>query len=205
MILIFTNKQDTHTDEVIKSLGRRGIEVFRLNSEDLILKYRIEVLTDNSGNWHGTIEDETNRVLNLDAIRVAWLRKPDFDFATTDDASTEVQDFIYSETKTFIQLLYSLPNITWINDPFIANKSKVKFQQLLLAAKFGVSIPKTLVTNRPSAAQKFFLNCGETALTKAIYTGNVTIDGINQGIPSKQINKQEFYDHLDNISLCVTQ
>jgi glutathione synthase/RimK-type ligase-like ATP-grasp enzyme len=204
MLLIFTNKQDVHSDEVIRTLYKKGIEVFRLNSEDLLRKYKINLHIDSNGLWTGQITDELGRILNLDRLKVAWLRKPEFDFFGKIAESAE-EEFIASETKSFINILYSIPSIRWVNDPFIANKAKVKFQQLLLANKYEIKIPKTLITTQPETAKDFFIECGEEVLVKTIYTGNVTIDGINQGIPSRKIGKDDFYQFYQSISLAPTQ
>jgi len=204
MILILTNKDDSHADAVIRSLSAKGIDVFRLNSEDLLQKYSLNLHLDKEGLWKGEITDEIGRVLNLATLKVAWFRKPDFDFFGRKAASPE-EEFIVSETKAFIDTLYSLPNIKWINDPLRANRSKIKFQQLILAHKCGVKVPKTLITTRPEAAVEFFLKCGEEVLVKTIYTNNVTIDGMAQGILSKRIGKDEFYGFVRNITLCPTQ
>lgn len=205
MILIFTNKQDPHTDEVIKKLSKRNIKVFRLNSEDLLLKYKINLSIDKSGLCSGEIIDELGRILNLAELKVAWLRKPIFDFFGHSSTESEEEKFIASETKAFINTLYSMPNIRWINDPFVANRAKVKFQQLLLAKKYDIKVPKTLITTQPEVAKEFFIECGEEVLVKTIYTGNVIINGINQGIPSRKIGKNDFYNFYNSISLSPTQ
>ena len=132
------------------------------------------------------------------------MRKPEFDFFGKIAESAE-EEFIASETKSFINILYSIPSIRWVNDPFIANKAKVKFQQLLLANKYGLKIPKTLITTQPETAKDFFIECGEEVLVKTIYTVNVTIDGLNQGIPSRKICKDDFYQFYQTISLAPTQ
>lgn len=204
MILIFTNKQDTHTDEVIRMLYKRNIRVFRINSEDLLLKYKIHLSINTYGVWTGEITDELGRVLNLEKLRVAWLRKPNFHFFNTEDES-KITKFIASETKALINTLYSMPHIKWINDPFVANKAKVKFQQLLLAHAYGVKIPKTIITTQPEKAKEFFKECGEEVLIKTIYTPNISINGLNQGIPSKKVVKNDFYDYYETIALAPTQ
>jgi hypothetical protein len=205
MILIFTNKQDTHTDEVIRKLHERNVEVFRLNSEDILSKYKINLQIDRNGLWSGEITDEIGRVLNLANLKVAWLRKPDFNFFSDKNAGSGQEEFIASEVKALINTLYSIPTIKWINDPFVANRSKVKFQQLLSANHYGIRIPKTIITTQPEKAKEFFISCGEEALVKTIYTGNTTIDGINQGIPSRKISKDDFYKFHESISLSPTQ
>lgn len=204
MILILTNKQDPHADDVIRKLSVKGIEVFRLNTEDLLLKYRFNLSIESSGLWHGEITDELGRVLDLSKLRVAWFRKPEFDFLGKTPNSPE-EYFMVAETRAFIDTLYSLPNIKWINDPFIANRSKVKFQQLLLANQYGIKAPRTLITICPETAKAFFVECGEEVLVKTLYSGNVTINDMNQGILSRKIGKDEFYRFYQNISLSPTQ
>jgi glutathione synthase/RimK-type ligase-like ATP-grasp enzyme len=205
MILIFTRKQDTHTDEVIKLLSKKDIKVFRLNSEDILSKYKVNLSIPKDGLWEGEIVDQLDRILDLKQQKVAWLRKPDFNFFGDHPDKSAEEFFAESETKAFINSIYSLPNIKWINPPFIANGAKVKFQQLLLANKMGIKTPKTIITNQPELAKEFFVSCGEEVLIKSIYTANVTIDGLNQAIPSRKIGKDQFYPNYQNISLCPTQ
>ena len=203
MILILTNKQDVHADYVIKRLGS-GADVFRLNTEDILSRYRVAIGIDHQGRWDGEITDETGRSVNLRQLRVSWFRKPEFDFFSGSATDPDVQKFVSSETRALIETLYSLPSITWVNDPFVATRNKVKFQQLFLAECFGIGVPKTLITTRPEEAKKFFMECGEELLTKAIYTGNVTINGLNQGIPSKKVDQSEFYSVYERIRYCPT-
>ena len=201
MILIVTRKQDTHTDEVINLLSKKNIKVFRLNTEDLLFKYKINFGINKDKSWKAEIIDEVGRVLDLTKQKVAWLRKPDFNFFGDHSDKSAEESFAESEIKAFINSIYSLPNIKWINPPFIANGTKVKFQQLLLANKLGIKTPKTIITNQP----EFFVSCGEEVLLKSIYTANVTIDGLNQAIPSRKIGKEQFYPNYQNIALCPTQ
>lgn len=72
----------------------------------MLRKYQVNLYIDENGLWNGEITDELGRILNLAKLKVAWLRKPDFDFFGKIDQSTE-QQFIASETKAFINILYS--------------------------------------------------------------------------------------------------
>jgi len=205
-VLIITNKQDSHTDKVIKYLIKKNISVFRLNTEDLLIKYKINLSIGDNGNWFGTITDELNRVLDLKTLKVAWLRKPKFDFASNyTKEELGIKKFMVSEAKAFISILYSMSHITWINNPIIADGMKSKFQQLLLAKELGVKIPKTLITTVPNKAESFLEENGNRVLIKSIYTGNVTLHGRNQSIPSKLITRNEFKKYYKNIELTPTQ
>lgn len=203
-VLIFTNKEDTHADGVIRKLSAQNVQVFRLNSEDFLNQYKTYLYIDSQGSWSGTISDQLDRVLDIKTLKVAWFRKPDFDFFGRQAISAE-EEFAASETRALINVLYSIPNIRWINDPFVANRAKVKFQQLLLASTLNIKVPRTLITTQPELAKEFFSACGQEVLVKTIYTSSVNIDGVNQGIPSRKVGADEFYKHYESIALSPTQ
>jgi len=169
-----------------------------LNTEDLNRRYRIELNVSGQGEWSGRIIDELNREIFLHEIKVAWFRKPSFDFFGHDANLSDTQRFISSECRATLDILYSLPNVSWVNDPFAANKAKSKFQQLILAARLGMSVPRTLVTNHPHRVEEFAAETQGFLLTKAVYTPNVVINGRPQGIPSKKIEIEDL-KHLGHL------
>ena len=130
MILIITNKNDTHSDEVVRRLGKREVPVFRLNTEDVLEKYRTSLNIDGSGNWSGRILDELDRSLTLSELRVAWVRRPDFAFRDPHDG---VQEFVASEVKALVSCIYAIPDVTFVNEVFDSDRAKTKFQQLIIA------------------------------------------------------------------------
>jgi glutathione synthase/RimK-type ligase-like ATP-grasp enzyme len=204
MLLIVTNKQDMHADEVIRCLHRMSVPVFRLNTEDLLTKYFFVLTLSHEDNFQGSITDELGRVLNFDSLRVAWYRKPNLDFFGDPVAMNDTQHFIAAEARSFLDVLYSLPQITWINNPSAASKSKSKIQQLLLASRLGVRIPQSLITNMPAPASIFFEKCGEVVLAKGLYSPRATINGMLQGIPSRRIEHTQFRSNLSSVAYAPT-
>lgn len=205
MILILTNKQDTHADEVIRYLSERDIRVFRLNTENILNKYDVSIEMSGDGGWQGFLVDETGRRLDLCTVRVAWFRKPEFEFETSIPMDAASAQFAASEARALIDTLYALPHITWVNDPFVASRAKVKFQQLQLASEYGIAVPATLITNRLGNAKSFFDRHRKDIITKSIYTSNVTIDGQNQGILTARIGVDDFVASHESIANCPTQ
>lgn len=205
MILILTSKQDVHVDEVVRKLDRRGSSVFRLNSEDILKRYRFQLGIGPGGEWFGTCTDQLGRTLDLRTVRVAWYRKPSFDFDYELNLDEESRRFAGAEIRSFFETLYTLPGIVWINPPHASDRAKTKFQQLLMAVDGGVRVPRTLITTSPDAAKEFFHSCGDVALVKAIYTANATIDGRNRGVPSIKIGPEEFYGLIDQVRLAPVQ
>lgn len=205
MILVVTCKQDSHADAVIQAFSTRGVMVFRLNTEAFLTDYRVNLGVDTDGSWKGMIEDHTGRRLDFRQVKVAWLRKPSHEFELTSPATPEVREFIKNESVALLQSLYSLPGIQWVNDPFIANKAKVKFQQLALAKSCGLKVPRTIITTDSEDAQTFFASCGHRVLAKAVYTNNVTLNGRHQGMSSRLVDEESFQRYQPQIEMAPVQ
>jgi len=202
VIAIITNKDDSHADHVIEYLNRQEQAVFRINTEDIGTRYRTTINLSEDGGWVGHLTDETGRQLDLYKLRVVWFRKPSFEFELGRAFEPEVGRFVRAELKSLIETIYALPHIIWINNPFASNCAKSKFQQLILAQKLGLQVPKTLITNDAKEAGKFFQECKEKVLIKAIYNANITLNGMNRGIPSAIVDSERFCKFADSISIC---
>ena len=202
VLLVVTNKQDPHSDEVIRRLGKRGVPVFRLNTEDVLAKYEISLRIDEMGNWDGCITDELSRTVRLSDLRVAWIRRPEFLFENFNDG---VQKFIVYEVRSLIACLYALPSITFINEVFDSDRAKTKFQQLVHASKLGIRVPRTIITNSPSDAKKFVDKAEGDLLIKVVYTGNVERNGIVHGLPAKKVSRNQFLELCELVKNAPTQ
>jgi glutathione synthase/RimK-type ligase-like ATP-grasp enzyme len=205
VLLIVTNKQDVHSDEVIGRLGKRNVPVFRLNTEDVLTKYKLSLGVDAHGKWAGRITDELSRSVALEDLRVAWVRRPEFVFKSSDGPDAGVQKFIVSEVRALVACLYALPNITFVNEVFDADRAKTKFQQLILASKLGVRVPRTLMTNSASDARKFAEEAEGDLLIKVVHTGNVERAGVEEGLPSRKIARHEFLELCELVNNSPTQ
>lgn len=203
MILILTNKQDVHADEVIRRFNKSGTDVFRLNSEDLICQYTVNADLSKHNELTGYICDVAGRKFNLADVRVGWLRKPVFDFFDRSPLSEE-ERVATSEAKAFIECLYALDHIFWVNDPFRSNRAKVKLPQLILAAKLGMKIPPTVITNEPEIALSFSERYPGDLLTKSIYAASARIDGREQSLLSCMISARDLLEFKENISVSPT-
>lgn len=202
MLLIVTNKTDVHADAVIRKCQERSVQVFRLNTEDLLSKYRVSLLVNSLGGWTGSITDALNRSVPLNELRVAWIRRPEF---LADDLSDGVQNYIASEVKALVSCLYALPCITFVNDVFHANRARTKFQQLALASQFGVRIPRTIITNDPAEVRQFVALAAGDLLVKSVFTGNVERGGFEQALPSKRLSRERLSELCELVKHAPTQ
>src|SRR3989344_455712 len=68
-----------------------------------------------------------------------------------------IMKYLQEEGDAFLQSMYwGLASRYWVNDPFASARAENKPQQLALAARRGLRIPATLVTNSLTEATTFF-------------------------------------------------
>ncbi len=109
-VLIITSKSDIHADVVLDELKRRGVSVFRLNTEDLLTKYKLEI--SNNGDIIISFFDNFNRKFVVgsksDIISIYYRKPSDVDLDIKD---VNLKKFVISETKELLKYLYSYKNI----------------------------------------------------------------------------------------------
>jgi hypothetical protein len=77
--------------------------------------------------------------------------------------------FAWSEAnEALLGVWYSL-DCFWMNPPTADEVSQRKIRQLQLARNLGLSIPDTLVTNRPAAAKTFVEMCGAGGVVRKAF------------------------------------
>nr|WP_253285316.1 hypothetical protein [Ruegeria sp. HKCCD6604] len=77
-------------------------------------------------------------------------------------------------------------------------------QQLVFASSRGIRIPRTNITNQEDCAQDFASENESGTITKAIYTANVDIEGVNAAIPTQRVD-ENVSQPFRQVSLCPTK
>ncbi|MFA6925235.1 MAG: hypothetical protein WC223_13400 [Bacteroidales bacterium] len=203
-VLIVTQKSDPHTDAVIAELKKMKCHVFRLNSESLLDFYLLNLGYDEKYNFYGFLSDKLNRKVNLKQLVAAYYRKP---ITVSPHRELEIdgaKDFSSLEGSIALKFLYTFPNLKWINNPFNNKQAQIKFGQLNTASKFGLRIPRTLVTNDPKKAALFFKEMKNQVLCKSLQTNSVQVNQIPVHTFSHKLTKEEQENYLDNIRYTPT-
>jgi len=151
-ILFITNENDVSSDAVLLELERRGNKVFRLNTEKLCCDFDVN-LEFIGGNMLGSIWSDQQQ-LSLDTISGVFYRRPKFDSGIDDLA---IREFVEKERNTFCNWLWTaLSDNNWLNHPLSIRRAESKFDQLILAHKLGMTVPRTIVTNDPQKVLDFY-------------------------------------------------
>ena len=168
-IVIFTNMDDPHTDEVILRLQERGYESVRLNTNDIPLNITMSLGFGKEANGcEGSIAIRTNgRIINVDEIRSVWWRRPE-EFGLPMDLSEQEREFAKGEIDHVLRSLWASLDCYWLSYPDSIHQASWKGEQLKRAARFGFEVPKTLITTDAEEVRSFYNQCHGQVIFKVM-------------------------------------
>ena len=149
MILIFTNKADTHPTNVIKHLNSWGVSVFRLNSECLLSDYEFSWWSDERGCDFYIKNVKNGLELIGSEVTAIWDRRP---IAPKKipiiHNNKKTNKFIRGEALGFLQFIrYYLKDIYSIGNIVQDRPAASKMLQLAIANKLKIKTPDTIFGN----------------------------------------------------------
>lgn len=151
-VLVLTEDCDPTADRVISELHRRDVPVFRCDTSWFPDRLSLDTHLDYNG-WSGIIRTP-QRAVRLADVRSIWYRRPTT-FSFPDDMSGPERQHAGWEAKFGLGgVLMSLPSLH-VNHPSREADACYKPIQLATAARCGLAVPETLVTNEPQAVCRF--------------------------------------------------
>ncbi|MFE4611610.1 ATP-grasp ribosomal peptide maturase [Streptomyces niveus] len=194
-VLVLTGPKDATADLVIAELTGRGVSVHRLDPgefpESLILAARIG---PRRANWDGGLRG-SHRDLDFGRVRSVYYRRPS-EHRFHPDLSGDDARWAAAEARAGLGGLLAALECTWLNHPRRNAVAGVKPVALATAARCGLSIPETLITNHPDEARAFVGSLpGRVAAYKALGTqGASGIDGEPYALWTNKVGVAEITD-----------
>ncbi|MGP2435923.1 MvdC/MvdD family ATP grasp protein [Streptomyces sp. JW3] len=152
-VLVVTRLDDATADVVISELNRRRMPVVRFDPGAFPTKAILSAACDGTGTT-GTLATET-RTVDLDDVRSVYWRRPtpySADLAMTGQAAR----WAVEESRAGCGgVLAALPGAHYVNHPWRNRDAEHKPAQLATAARCGLNVPSTLITNDPDRARDF--------------------------------------------------
>ncbi|NDO88362.1 MvdC/MvdD family ATP grasp protein [Cellulosimicrobium composti] len=157
MIGIVSHADDLHTTEVVRHLDALGASHVLLDTGHAPRSVSL-TSTQDSGGWHADwVDTSPDGVAAVDAtsLRAVWWRRPQ-PFVVHDDVrSPQDRGFAVGEIAAAVAGLWSCLPATWVNDPDRDEAGSRKMWQLQVAARLGLRVPRTCMTNDPARAREF--------------------------------------------------
>ncbi|MFD1147964.1 ATP-grasp ribosomal peptide maturase [Saccharothrix hoggarensis] len=188
-VLVLARDLDPTADRVVTALGGRGVEVFRVNTAWFPVRLQVTARLRH-GRWNGVLTTPRGR-LDLDGVRAVWYRSPEA-YRMPPHLSPAEEHHARVEAKYGLGgVLASLP-VLWCNHPGRVADAAYKPVQLARAARCGLSVPDTLITNDPASAADFA--AGRPTVTKLV--GGMALDeqGVRKNVFTRRLADADLTD-----------
>ncbi|AIG74366.1 Hypothetical protein AJAP_07265 [Amycolatopsis japonica] len=151
-ILILAEERDPSADSMVLALHDRGAKVYRLNTAWFPAQLSITAQL-RGGRWTGCLRTE-HHVVDLEEIQAVWYRSPKaYRFPAA--LNTAEREHANIEAKYGIGGVLMSLDALWVNHPARLADSGYKPYQLAVAARCGLQVADTLITNDPEPVLRF--------------------------------------------------
>ena len=189
-VLLLTHSGDYYTvDLVSQALARRGVRPIRFNTD----------LFPSSVKLSARARDERSADLYTDAgeqictseVRAVWARKL-WTPRMADDLDERYRLMCARESAAALEgFLDALHDARWVNDLQRQRAAENKQRQLRLAARAGLRVPRTLVTNDPVTARQFFAENDGNTVAKLLRPLTVSMDAAQAFVYTSRVREED--------------
>lgn len=202
-VLMISTKLDPHVDAVLAILERRGVRCFRLNTDHFHEEYHVTMTDGIEGSIR--MSDRWGRsCLFPQGLRSVWMRKPEPSLPPPGIEDEGVVNYISDEMRELMGFLPMDGRVPWINSPDENRRHQRKFPQLRLAQSLGLRVPRSIITNDPVEAERFFESCPGGVICKPMLMGSHYIEGAHHVAYTRRVGPGEFAALKATIALCPT-
>ncbi|MGI9001622.1 MAG: ATP-grasp ribosomal peptide maturase [Pseudonocardia sp.] len=174
-VVVLAQDCDAPVDRVVLALAERSVPVFRAD-----LAWFPQQLTINAelieGRWVGPLQSK-HRSVDLDDIRSVWYRDPEA-FRFPPVMTAVERQFAFAEARLGLGGVLATLDALWVNFPNRVCDAMYKPVQLVTAARCGLGVARTLVTNDPDAVRRFAEASPHGLVHKTFGANVVTENGV---------------------------
>jgi len=154
-VLLLTHSGDFYTvDLVSQALARRGARPVRFNTDLFPSSVRLSAHAGNERAAH--LHAGAGEQVSAAEVRAVWARKL-WSPRMAADLDERYRSTCIRESSAALEgFLDALHDARWVNVLQRERAAENKQRQLRLAARAGLRVPRTLVTNDPAEARQFF-------------------------------------------------
>ncbi len=189
-VLLLTHSGDFYTiDLVSQALARRGIRPIRFNTD--LFPTSIKLVGRAGDEYFFT---ETGEQISAAEVRAVWARKL-WPPRMAHDLDDRYRAMCVSESMAALDgFLDALNDARWVNDLQRQRAAENKQRQLRLAARAGLRVPRTLVTNDASAARQFFAETDGETVAKLLRPISVSMDAVDSFVYTNRVREEDLVE-----------
>lgn len=201
-VVIFAENDDVPVDAVVRELTERQVPIFRADTSWFPRTLTLDARVDGDGHWRGLLQTP-HRSVDLSEIRSIWYRHPGaFTFA---EGMTEVERaYAHREARLGLGGVLASLDVLWVNHPNRSADAAYKPLQLAIAARCGLTIAATVITNSADAVRRFAATSPTGVVRKSLGPNSVTEGGALTVAFTHRLEPSDLAD-LSGIDATATQ
>ncbi|WP_251695656.1 ATP-grasp ribosomal peptide maturase [Streptomyces sp. Vc74B-19] len=196
-VLVVAEQLDAAADMVVDQLNQRDVPVMRFDVAQFPQHLTLtgSHMPQEPG-WTGSIDDG-RRTVRLEGVRAVYWRRPARPLiadSVPEPYATWAQD---QADAAILNVLAALPGVPWLNNPHTDRPASHKPQQLTVATRCGLTVPRSLVTNDPDAARRFAKETGGPLICKPLLGGRLDVgEGRPLMVATHRVDAEDFDDSI---------
>ena len=189
-VLLLTHSGDFYTiDLVSQALARRGVRPIRFNTDLFPSSIKLSARAGDERTAH--LFTEAGEQISAAEVRAVWARKL-WSPRMADDLDERYRLMCVEESIAALEgFLDALHDARWVNDLQRQRDAENKQRQLRLAARAGLRVPRTLVTNDPAAARQFFAETEGQTVAKLLRPITVSMDAVKPFVYTNRVREED--------------
>ena len=193
IVLLLTHSGDFYTvDLVSQALARRGVRPIRFNTDLFPSSVKLSARAGDAR--AAQLLTETGEQISAAEVRAVWARKL-WSPRMADDLDERYRSMCVRESIAALEgFLDALHDARWVNDLERQRCAENKQRQLRLAARAGLRVPRTLVTNDPAAARQFFVETEGQTVAKLLRPVAVSMDAVENFVYTNRVHEEDLAD-----------
>jgi MvdC family ATP-grasp ribosomal peptide maturase len=187
---MLTHSGDFYTvDLVSQALARRGTRPIRFNTDLFPSSVKLSARAGDERAAH--LYTNAGEQISAAEVRAVWARKLWMP-RMADDLDERYRLMCVRESAAALEgFLDALHDARWVNDLQRERAAENKQRQLRLAARAGLRVPRTLVTNDPAAARQFFAETEGQTVAKLLRPLTVSMDAAQPFVYTSRVREED--------------
>jgi MvdC family ATP-grasp ribosomal peptide maturase len=187
-VLLLTHSRDFYTiDLVSQALARRGVRPIRFNTDLFPSSIKLSARASDAAQ----LFTEAGEQIFATEVRAVWARKL-WSPRMADELDERYRSMCVNESAAALEgFLDALHNARWVNNLDQQRNAENKQRQLRLAARAGLRVPRTLVTNEPVAARQFFAETEGQTVAKLLRPLAVSMDAETPFVYTNRVREED--------------
>jgi hypothetical protein len=189
-VLLLTHSGDFYTiDLVSHALARRGVRPIRFNTDLFPSAAKLSARARDERAAH--LFTEAGEQIYATEVCAVWARKL-WSPRMADDLDDRYRAMCVGESIAALEgFLDAFHDAHWVNDLQRQRAAENKQRQLRLAARAGLRVPRTLVTNDPVAAREFFAETDGQTVAKLLRPITVSMDANKPFVYTSRVREED--------------